>query len=270
MVIITPCPQLITCFQADFANPSSEQKRLKIIIGTNLDRFMMTTFPLIVVVFSVLRVISAVLDQQPQHVHLSLGKDATEMMVTWLTFDAVSSAPIVEYGVAEGPPTFPFAATGWTTKFTDGGSEKRVMYIHRVLLQGMTPDTDYYYHTGGPEGWSDVFWFKSMKTGSDWSPRFAIFGDLGSENGQSIPRLQSEVSRGAFDAILHVGDMAYNLETVSIYDTFLVAIAYFSYLTGKCTSGRSVHEADRADSSLCSIPNGGRESRSCLVSSSND
>lgn len=155
------------------------------------------------------------IDQQPQQVHLSLGKDATEMMVTWLTMDAITSKPVVEYGVLESPLPYPFSSSGMTTKFTDGGSEKRVMFIHRVLLQGLTPATGYYYHVGGPEGWSEVFWFTTMKEGSNWSPRLAIYGDLGNDNGQSIPRLQAEVARGAFDAILHVGDMAYNLESVS-------------------------------------------------------
>ena len=113
---------------------------------------------LLVVLFSVSCPTGAIVDQQPNHVHLSLGKDPTEMMVTWLTFDFITSPPVVEYGLAEGRPTFPFSATGWTTKFQDGGSEQRVMYIHRVLLEGLMPDSPYYYHTGGPAGWSDIFW----------------------------------------------------------------------------------------------------------------
>lgn len=136
------------------------------------------------------------------------------MMVTWLTVDAITVRPVVEYGAADGMPTFPLTSSGWSTKFTDGGSEHRIMYVHRVLLEGLTPGAGYYYHVGGPEGWSDTFWFTAMKEGSKWSPRFAIYGDLGNVNGQSIPRLQQEVSRGAFDAILHVGDMAYDLHTV--------------------------------------------------------
>ena len=105
--------------------------------------------------------VQGVLDQQPQQVHLSLGKDETEMMVTWLTVDAITVRPVVEYGLAEGmtgPPSFPFTTSGWSNKFIDGGSEQRVMYIHRVRLEGLTPGAGYYYHVGGPEGWGDVFW----------------------------------------------------------------------------------------------------------------
>lgn len=180
------------------------------------DNTMSTVFSIATFLFALSLPTEAIIDQQPQHVHLSLGKDATEMMVTWVTLDAITRKPAVEYGPAEGRfPTFPLSTLGTTSKFVDGGSEKRVMYIHRVLLEGLTPGADYYYHVGSPNGWSDVFWFSALREGSDWSPRFAIFGDLGSDNGQSIPRLQSEVARRAFDAVLHVGDMAYNLDSVS-------------------------------------------------------
>src|ERR1700741_4209913 len=61
------------------------------------------------------------------------------------------------------------------------------------------------YHCGSTDGWSALFSFTAMKNGSDWSPRFAVFGDLGNENPQSIPRLQEEVQRGMYDSILHIG-----------------------------------------------------------------
>jgi hypothetical protein len=33
---------------------------------------------------------------------------------------------------------------------------------------------------------SDVYKFVSMKDGTDWSPRIALFGDLGYVNAQSV------------------------------------------------------------------------------------
>jgi acid phosphatase type 7 len=38
---------------------------------------------------------------------------------------------------------------------------------------------------------------------------------MGNKNAQSLPRLQQESQRGHFDAILHVGDFAYDMDTVS-------------------------------------------------------
>lgn len=61
------------------------------------------------------------------------------------------------------------------------------------------------YHCGGPDGWSSIFFFTATKDGTEWSPRFALYGDLGSSNARSLSYLQEETQRGHFDAILHVG-----------------------------------------------------------------
>ena len=67
--------------------------------------------------------------------------DVTEMMITWVT-TAGNISSIVEYGLAE--QALKFKAVGSTaTKFVDGGSEKRVLYIHRVKLTGLEPATYY-------------------------------------------------------------------------------------------------------------------------------
>ena len=62
------------------------------------------------------------------------------MIVTWVTMDATSDS-VVEYGTV--PNDLTLSALGSTTVFTDGGSEKRVLYIHRVLLDNLIPGTTY-------------------------------------------------------------------------------------------------------------------------------
>lgn len=62
------------------------------------------------------------------------------MMITWVTFEA-SVNSTVEYGFAD--KTLQFKAYGVATKFVDGGSEKRVLYIHRVKLTNLEPATSY-------------------------------------------------------------------------------------------------------------------------------
>ena len=52
---------------------------------------------------------------------------------------------------------------------------------------------------------SDLLRFTSLKDGSNWSPSIALFGDLGFENPQSVPRLLDDTKKGMYDAILHVG-----------------------------------------------------------------
>lgn len=48
--------------------------------------------------------------------------------------------------------------------------------------------------------------FKAKTAGSAWSPRLAVYGDLGNDNPQSLGRLQEETQKGMYDAILHVGE----------------------------------------------------------------
>jgi len=61
------------------------------------------------------------------------------------------------------------------------------------------------YHCGGSGGWSPVFSFTVRPAGEKWSPRFAIYGDMGNKNARSVAFLQEETQQGHFDAILHVG-----------------------------------------------------------------
>ena len=76
--------------------------------------------------------------------------DPTEMMVTWVTL-AYTNYTVVEYNKAGFPLTL--QAAGDSTKFTDGGSEHRVLYIHRVKITGLVPDQMYgKYHAGFTKG----------------------------------------------------------------------------------------------------------------------
>ena len=62
------------------------------------------------------------------------------MMVTWVTL-AITDYSIVQYNKAGFPLTL--QASGEITKFIDGGSEHRVLYMHRVKLTGLIPDQMY-------------------------------------------------------------------------------------------------------------------------------
>lgn len=86
-------------------------------------------------------------------------------------------------------------------------------------------------------GWSALYWFHTIpKTEENWSPTLAIYGDLGNENAQSLPRLQEETQLGMYDAIIHVGDFAYDMNTNNaiVGDEFMRQIetiaAYVPYM----------------------------------------
>jgi len=82
------------------------------------------------------------------------------------------------------------------------------------------------YHVGSSLGWSAVFSFKTPPEDlENWQPHLAIYGDMGNVNAQSLARLQEETEAGMYDAILHVGDFAYDFHTVSIFcSVFIVGV----------------------------------------------
>ncbi|XP_068243016.1 acid phosphatase type 7-like [Palaemon carinicauda] len=175
---------------------------------------------------------SAMDDYQPQQVHLSIGENNADIMVTWVTPSFINSS-VVEYGTSN----LALSATGNATLFTDGGSLKRQMWMHRVRLTNLTPDTRYFYHCGSDVGWSEVFTFKTWPAGNDWVLRTAMYGDLGVVNGKSLGRLQQDITKGMYDVIIHVGDFAYNFETedAQVGDEFMRNIepiaGYVPYMT---------------------------------------
>lgn len=94
------------------------------------------------------------------------------------------------------------------------------------------------YRCGSRYAWSDVFFMKTApKDHTNWSPHIVLFGDMGNENAQSLPRLQRETESGLYDAALHVGDFAYDMHTdnAHIGDEFMRQIesiaAYIPYMT---------------------------------------
>lgn len=146
---------------------------------------------------------------QPEQVHIAFGDNVSEIVVTWSTFNDTTDS-VVEYGING----MILRAVGTSTLFVDGGPAKHSQYIHRVTLKNLTPKSRYIYHCGSDQGWSPQFWFNTLPNDYDWQPSLAIFGDMGNENAQSLVRLQEESQRNWYDAILHVGDFAYDMDTV--------------------------------------------------------
>ncbi|XP_042296608.1 acid phosphatase type 7 [Sceloporus undulatus] len=147
---------------------------------------------------------------QPEQVHLSYPGEPTSMTVTWTTFDRAKS--IVIFGQDPGE-AFSHMAKGSATRFVDGGKLGRAMFIHRVTLRGLVPGQRYAYRCGSEQGWSRPYTFRALLNTTTWSPRFAVFGDMGLLNPQSLPRLQRETTLGLYDMVLHVGDFAYDFDT---------------------------------------------------------
>ena len=68
-----------------------------------------------------------------------------------------------------------------------------------------------------------------MPAGLDWSPKLLVYGDMGKEGGsQSLPALYKEAVSGDYNAILHIGDFAYDLDSDGgeVYTVMLITCMY--------------------------------------------
>lgn len=172
---------------------------------------------------------------QPEQIHITYGAKPSQMIITWTTMDFVNET-VVEYGIDYLKNQQLGKAVNFKNKNKDFINRDET--VHSVLLSNLIPGQTYKYHCGSPKyGWSPVFYFTAMKPGSDWSPRFAVFGDMGNINAQSMPRLQEETMLGYYDAVLHVGDFGYDMvdDLGRVGDAFMNQIqniaAYIPYLT---------------------------------------
>jgi hypothetical protein len=145
-------------------------------------------------------------DNGPEQVHLSIGRDSSTMVVTWVTMQPAMT-PIVKYGTS----TLTHGTLGDTTDFEYNGVHR---YIHSVTIDNLEPSTVYYYQVGSGNGMSKkIYQFKSFPKGNNFPLKVCAFGDLGYLNGTSIPYLIQAAQRGDFDMIIHIGDIAYDLHT---------------------------------------------------------
>jgi hypothetical protein len=166
-------------------------------------------------------------DRAPWGVHVAYGSDpCTEMTVMWSTRAAVNKT-VVAAGPAAGEPALPLLFTGEQIPFSDVGN---VQTLHRVTMVGLQPGTRYAYQVGdGGDHVSAEFQFSTQPAaGSGWLPTLAIYGDMGvTANGQAtMPWLLEDALSGNLDVVVHIGDMAYNLDSAGglVGDAFMLQI----------------------------------------------
>ncbi|KAK3092240.1 hypothetical protein FSP39_000169 [Pinctada imbricata] len=165
-------------------------------------------------IFFVVSFVSACHSQQqgltPEQIHLSYGGDPSSMFVTWSTMNQTANATCL---YAPSNTAQQMTATGTTTKFVDGGAEHHFQYIHRVKLTGLKPGQLHTYKCGNGQIWGQPYEFKAIPDSTTWQPHIALFGDMGLVNPQSMPRLLDDMKSNMYDAIFHVGDLAYDLDS---------------------------------------------------------
>lgn len=188
---------------------------------------------------------------QPEQVHLSLGGDESQMIVTWTT-QGPTGRPFVTFttnGQLSRGTSGRNISYGTSDVFIDGGILGKKRWIHRVILYSLSPSTSYSYKVGHVDGLeypsNYYFQFKTFPSGSNWSPQLLVYGDLGFVNAQSVPRITKEVTSGTIDAILHIGDFAYDMhnENGDVGDSFMKMIEPFASLVPYQTAVGNHEEA---------------------------
>lgn len=76
----------------------------------------------------------------------------------------------------------------------------------------------------GVEGaWSEEFVFRTPPSQEKWTPRLAVFGDMGLRNARALEFLLADAFARRIDSVLHIGDVAYDMadENSTIGDAYM-------------------------------------------------
>lgn len=157
----------------------------------------------------------------PEQIHLSWTENENEMRATWVTYLPVSSVisfrPILCSGIPS--PTEWLYVQGSSKKFQAGDKISNIEYIHTGVMTDLLSECKYEYSVGDGLFWSDlnVFSGRTPDYQAPWDTRgfdIIVLGDWGTgPNGQYTRHIiNQEAKFRDFDAVLHVGDMAYDLD----------------------------------------------------------
>ncbi|KAL4227019.1 hypothetical protein ACF0H5_014995 [Mactra antiquata] len=143
----------------------------------------------------------------PQQIHISLGNSASDVTIMWAT--RAHDISIVEYHTGDRQNAK--RIEGETIKL-DTTNEDGAKYLHRVRLLNLSPQTKYFYHVGGEtvETLSDQFSFNVPPVMAGNTHTYMVYGDLGTET-QDLQFLLQEALNEKYEAVFHVGDIAYDL-----------------------------------------------------------
>ncbi|EQC26252.1 hypothetical protein SDRG_15913 [Saprolegnia diclina VS20] len=102
-------------------------------------------------------------------------------------------------------------------------------YEHVALAVQLKSNTRYAYYVGNDAYSRSILYSFTTPRGIDDAPaplRLLVTGDIGYQNAATLPMMQSEVASGDIDAVISVGDYAYNLHSAKgvVGDIFMTEI----------------------------------------------
>jgi hypothetical protein len=154
-------------------------------------------------------------------VHMSLGRAAGEVAVSWST--PLAAEGFLLYGDSPGALSSRVAATSSVLANNEamaGPAVKagpwRNISVHTALIADIAAGRTVFYRVSGDADADRVLNFSySVPHQRAGAVTFAVFGDLAVKEqdgaNYTLARLKEHRRRGDFDAVLHVGDIAYDL-----------------------------------------------------------
>lgn len=143
-----------------------------------------------------------------EQVHVASGTSVRSATIAWSTrFNCTESQARLALGSCEEQQCFTEYFSGYSIELTTGNNSQ---FIHKVAVD-VKPATTYKYQVGCSEGWSRSF---SMRTGKESGPNtYLIYGDLSTAalGKPTWNAISSRLSTLTVDAIIHVGDISYDL-----------------------------------------------------------
>ena len=159
----------------------------------------------------------------PEQVHISLSDQVTSMTVTWAA-ENPSPGQVVEFTPVTSPEQpvtfFAYSAQGEWTTFPNKNHPailQRQLHSCKAIMTDLIPGHYYKYRVGSEiYGWSDIFTFEA-KRDFNLNPlsRMLVYGDfgVGDQIYTTMLRLIEETDTYKYDAIIHNGDFAYDLDS---------------------------------------------------------
>ena len=141
-----------------------------------------------------------------EQLNLQLAAPDT-VVASFVTYEDLPTAPpVAMLGTSDNPTT---QVTGVSHKYTPPG---RTYIMHYIKFGNLKPRTTYYYKVKSGSsacGWSATFSFRSGYTSG--VTKMATYGDMGHSHYNNMENMLEDCAAGRIDAILHMGDHAYNL-----------------------------------------------------------
>jgi len=137
---------------------------------------------------------------QASHVHMYYGQTATQRIITWSHSSNLVKPVLRLSGHVVDAVSYKFT--------NENGYES---YLNVAVLEQLERGMEYCYDVGDlySEEFSNRFCFQVPATDEH---RVAVFGDLGAHNDVILEQLAIDQVQDKIDAVIHVGDLAYNLD----------------------------------------------------------